>query len=170
MVSIFWQASAFWGDGKMKVKEFLDKSGVKYEFTQHPPAFTAQSMAAAEHEPGKFVAKPVIVKADGKYVMCVLAACYKIDLASLKKQLKAKKLELAQENEIGKLFEDCELGAQPPFGNLYDMPTVMDKSLEDDDHIMFQCGTHDKAVKISMADYRKLVVPEVLEFSYHMTT
>jgi len=154
----------------MTVIEFLDKSGVKYEVTEHKPAFTAQRMAAAEHEPGKYVAKPVIVRADDKYLMCVLAACYKIDLGALKKQLGAKKVELVEEKDMGKIFGDCELGAEPPFGNLYDLTTIMDKALETDDHIKFQAGSHDKAIRISMADYIKLVKPKVLEFSYHTTS
>jgi Ala-tRNA(Pro) deacylase len=154
----------------MRVTEFLDKSGVKYEVTKHQPSFTAQQVAAQEHEPGRFVAKPVVVKADDRYVMCVLSACYKIDLSALKKQLGAKKVGLVEEKDIGKMFADCELGAEPPFGNLYDMPTVMDKALEEDDHIMFQAGSHEKAIRMSMADYRKLVEPKVLQFSYHMTS
>ena len=154
----------------MQVIKFLKKSGVKYEVTKHKPAFSAQEMAAVEHEPGKYVAKPVIVKADGKYVMCVLSACYKIDMRALKKQLGAKKVSLAEEKDMGKLFDDCDLGAEPPFGNLYDLPTVIDKALEKDDHITFQAGTHEKAIRMSMDDYRKLVNPQVLEFSYHVTS
>jgi len=154
----------------MRVIEFLDDSAVSYEVTEHLPAFTAQQIAAAEHEPGRYVAKPVIIKADGKYMMCVLSACYKIDLSALKSQLGAKAVELAEEKEIEKMFDDCELGAEPPFGNLYDLPTVMDKALENDEHIMFQAGTHDKAIRMSMDDYRKLVAPKVLEFSYHVTS
>ena len=154
----------------MRVIEFLDKSGVNYEVTEHRPAFTAQSMAAAAHEPGKYVAKPVIVRADDKYMMCVLSASSKIDLGALKSQIGAKSVELAEEKDIGKLFDDCELGAEPPFGNLYDLPTVMDKALEKDDHITFQGGTHEKAIRMSMDDYRKLVEPKVLEFSYHITS
>jgi Ala-tRNA(Pro) deacylase len=154
----------------MRVIELLDKSAVRYEVSEHPPAFTAQQMAAAEHEPGKYVAKPVIIKADGKYMMCVLSACYKIDLGALKGQLGAQSVELAEEEEIGKIFDDCELGAEPPFGNLYDLPTVMDKAIEKDDHITFQAGTHEKAIRMSMDDYRKLVEPKVLEFSYHVTS
>jgi len=154
----------------MRVIEFLDKSAVHYEVSEHPPVFTAQQMAATEHEPGKYVAKPVIVKVDGKYIMCVLSACSKIDLGALKSQLGAKSVELAEEKEIGKIFDDCELGAEPPFGNLYDLPTVMDKALENDDHIIFQAGSHEKAIRMSMDDYRKLVEPKLLEFSYHMTS
>ncbi len=154
----------------MRVTEFLDKSGVNYEVTEHKPAFTAQNLAAVAHEPGKYVAKPVIVRADDKYVMCVLSACHKIDLRALKKQLGAKSVELAEEKDMGEMFPDCELGAAPPFGNLYDLPTVIDKSLEKDDHITFQGGTHEKAIRMSMDDYRKLVAPKVLEFSYHVTS
>ena len=154
----------------MGVVEFLDKSGVKYNVTEHRPTFTAQQMAAEEHEPGKYVAKPVIVSADGKNTMCVLSASHKIDLGALKKQLGAKSVKLLDEDQMGKLFPDCELGAEPPFGNLYDMPILMDKALEKDDHIMFQAGSHEKAVKMSMSDYRKLVEPKVLQFSYRMTS
>jgi Ala-tRNA(Pro) deacylase len=154
----------------MRVTEFLDKSGVSYKVSEHPAVFTAQQMAAVEHEPGQYVAKPVIVQADGEYLMCVLSACYKIDLGALKEQLGAKSVELAEEKEIGEFFDDCELGAEPPFGNLYDLPTLMDKALEADDHITFQAGTHEKAIRMSMDDYRKLVKPKVLAFSYHMTS
>ena len=154
----------------MGVIEFLDKSKVKYKVTKHKAAFTAQEMAAEEHEPGKYVAKPVVVKADDKYVMCVLPACYNIDLKALKSQLKAKSVKVAKEKELGEIFGDCELGAQPPFGNLYDLPTIMDKVLEQDDHIMFQGGTHEKSIRMSMDDYRKLVGPKVLEFSRHVAS
>ncbi len=152
----------------MRVTEFLDKSAVPYQISEHPPTFTAQQMAAVEHEPGQFVAKPVIIKADGEYMMCVLSACYKIDLGELKDQLGADSVELAEETQIGRIFDDCELGAEPPFGNLYDLPTIMDKALENDDHITFQAGTHEKAVSMSMDEYRRLVKPKVLEFSYHV--
>ncbi len=153
----------------MRVLEFLDKSGIGYEITEHRPTFTAQRMAAVEHEPGKYVAKPVVVKADGKYIMCVLSACYKIDLNALKGQLGAEEVELADESEIAKLCDNCELGAEPPFGNLYDLPTVMDKALSKDDHIVFQAGSHEKAIRMTMEDYRQLVSPAILEFSYHST-
>lgn len=153
----------------MRVIEFLDKSGVSYEVTEHQPTFTAQRMAAAEHEPGKFVAKSVVVKADDEYLLCVLAACYNVDVQALKEQLGAKSVELAEEKEIGQIFTDCELGAQPPFGNLYELPTIMDKDMEKDDHILFQAGSHEKAVRMSMDDYRKLAKPRVLAFSYHAT-
>jgi Ala-tRNA(Pro) deacylase len=150
----------------MQVMEFLDQAGVKYETCEHTPVFSAQGLAAAEHEHGKYVAKPVIVKADDRFLMCVLPAQSKVDLGKLKGQLDSQSVQLADEDEIGKLFPDCELGAEPPFGNLYDLPTVIEKSLEADDHILFQAGTHGKAIRMAMADYRKLVQPKVLAFTF----
>jgi Ala-tRNA(Pro) deacylase len=146
--------------------EFLDQAGVTYETCEHTPVFSAQGLAAAEHEHGKYVAKPVIVRADDRYLMCVLPAPNKVDLGKLKAHLDSQSVELADEDEIGKLFPDCELGAEPPFGNLYDVATVIEKHLEDDDHILFQAGTHGKAIRMSMADYRKLVQPKVLAFTF----
>ena len=153
----------------MPVIEYLKKMGVKYEVTKHQPTFTAQEMAAEEHEPGMHVAKPVVIKADDKYYMCVLPAPYKIDMDTLKSRLSAKKLQLAQEKELARLFPDCDLGAEPPFGNLYNLPTIMDKVMESDEQILFQAGTHDKAIRISMVDYKKLVEPKIFSFSYHAT-
>ena len=151
----------------MKVLELLDEKDVSYNLTEHRPVFTAQTMAQAEHEPGKFVAKPVVVKADGRYMLCVLSAAHKIDLDNLKRQIGAKSVRLADEKEIAEIFDDCEIGAEPPFGKPYGLETIMDKSLDGDDHIMFQAGAHDRAVRISLDDYKRLESPKILSFSYH---
>jgi len=153
----------------MRVQELLDKSSVSYKVTEHRPTFTGQQMAAQEHVSGIYVAKPVIVKADDKFYMCVLPACFKIDLDALKSQLGAAELTLAEEKEMVKLFPDCALGAEPPFGNLYDLPTIIDQAMEEDDEIVFQAGEHEKAIHMKMADYKKLVQPKILKFSYHTT-
>ena len=150
----------------MGVIEYLEKTGVRYEVSEHRPTFTAQRLAAAEHEPGRYVAKPVLVKVDGRYVLCVLAAADKIDLRALKRALGAGVVELAEEKEMGQVFGDCELGAEAPIGKLYEIETVMDKALERDDHIVFQAGTHEKAVRMSMEDYRVIANPKILEFAY----
>jgi len=153
----------------MNVVELLNEKAVKHEIHQHRPSFTSQQMAAEEHTPGMYVAKPVIVKAKEKYYMCVLPACCKIDFDALKSQLGVKDMDLADEKELAKLFPDCSLGAEPPFGNLYDMTTIMDKSLESDEEILFQSGTHEQSIKIKMADYMRIVKPKILSFAYHMT-
>lgn len=153
----------------MKVLEFLDNASVKYEVSQHRPTFTAQQMAAEEHVPGMQVAKPVVIKADDQFYLCVLPACCKIDLDALKSQLGASQLDLADETEMVVLFPDCEVGAEPPLGRLYGLTTLMDKTLETDDFIVFQAGTHANAVKMEMAEYKKLISPRLLSFSYHQT-
>ena len=99
----------------MQLTEFLDKSNVDYEVREHQPAFSAQTMAAVEHESGKYVAKPVLIKADEEYMMCVLSACDKINLQALQGSLGVKCVELADEKEMARIFKDCELGAEPPF-------------------------------------------------------
>jgi Ala-tRNA(Pro) deacylase len=151
----------------MRVTEYLEEQGVKYEIREHRSTFTAQQMAAEEHVPGMTVAKPVVVKADNKYYMCVLPACCKIDFDVLKEQMGVRQIELADEKEMVQIFGDCALGAEPPFGNLYKLDTIMDQSLEDDDEIVFQGGTHEQAIRIAMTDYQKLVRPRILAFSYH---
>ena len=153
----------------MRAIEFLDSLSAKYEVMQHRPTFTAQQMAAEEHVPGRNVAKPVAIKADGEYYLCVLPACYKVDLDALKGQLGAGKIELADESEMAKLFGDCELGAEPPFGGLYGLLTLVDKTLEADEYIVFQGGTHDSAVKMEMAEYKRIANPRILSFSYSTT-
>jgi Ala-tRNA(Pro) deacylase len=151
----------------MKLLEFLDSKKVKYELTTHRPTFTAQQMAAEEHIPGINVAKPVLVRGDGKLYMCVLPACCKIDLDALKQSLGVKKVRLADESEMAEVFGDCQLGAEPPLGNLYNLPTLMDKTLENDEYIICQAGSHEKAVRISLKDYKKIAEPKILAFSYH---
>jgi Ala-tRNA(Pro) deacylase len=150
----------------MKLMDFLDRVSADYEVTEHTATFTSQQLAAEEHIPGLMVAKPVIVAADEEYYMCVLPACYKIDFDTLKRQVGASKIELADENEMAKLFDDCALGAEPPFGILYGLLTFMDTSLEDDEYIVFQGGTHEKAIKMYMKEYLRLARPRVLSFCY----
>jgi Ala-tRNA(Pro) deacylase len=151
----------------MRVTEYLEELGIGYEIREHRSTFTAQQMAAEEHVPGMTVAKPVVIKADNKFYMCVLPACYKIDFDILKEKIGARQVELADEKEMAQLFGDCALGAEPPLGNLYQLPTIMDESLEDDDEIVFQGGTHEQAIRLAMIDYKKLVQPKILAFSYH---
>ncbi len=151
----------------MKVVEFLDSKGVHYEMSQHRPTFTAQQMAAEEHVPGMAVAKPVVVKADTTYYLCVLPACCKIDFDALKRALKADAVVLADEDELAKLFDDCTLGSEPPFGHLYGLETLMDAALDEDTFIVFQAGTHELAIRMDLDDYKKLAQPRVLRYSYH---
>jgi Ala-tRNA(Pro) deacylase len=152
----------------MKLLDYLDEVSADYELTRHDPTFTAQQMAAEEHVHGMNVAKPVIVDADGEYYMCVLPACCKIDFDLLKREIGADEIRLAEEGILAGLFDDCSLGAEPPFGKLYGMLTLMDRSLVAGDHIVFQAGTHEDCIHMSTDEFKRLAEPRILDFSYHM--
>lgn len=149
----------------MTLQSYLDRMGVNYQTSFHPAAFSAQDLAEKEHVPGARVIKPVIVKADGRFIMCALPATCVIDLRELACELHAHQLHLAVEPELGDLFPDCEIGAEPPIGFLYGMPTWIDQFLMADDRITFQAGTHESAVTLTMEDYRRIVQPEVGRFA-----
>jgi Ala-tRNA(Pro) deacylase len=147
------------------VKKLLDLRKIPYEHHVHPTAFTAQQVAASEHIPGTVVAKTVVIKADGNFVMAVLPASLKIDCAALQEELKASELSLANEAEFDCLFPDSEIGAMPPFGNLYGLPVYADESLARDRAILFNAGTHQDAIRMSYRDFRRLVEPKICSFA-----
>jgi Ala-tRNA(Pro) deacylase len=152
----------------MNVQSYLDQLGINYRISHHSTAYRAQDLAATEHVPGQKVIKPVVVRADGEFVMCALPASYKIDLEELKNQLEASNVCLVDEQKLAELFPECELGAEPPIGRMYNMQTLMDESVMCDDQVMFQAGTHDDAITMSLADYRRAAMPEVAHFGRHI--
>jgi Ala-tRNA(Pro) deacylase len=152
----------------MNLPSLLDEMGVNYRLSRHDTTYTAQDLAAAEHVPGRKVIKPVVVKADGRFVMCALPASHRVDLDTLRSQLQANEVQLAGEDELTDLFKDCELGAEPPIGRMFGMPTIMDESLFADERVTFQAGTHQDAVTMTLADYRKVAQPEVAYFGKHL--
>src|SRR6188508_229077 len=148
----------------MNLQTYLDEHGVNYRLSRHQAAYTSQDLAASEHVSGKKVIKPVVVRADGEWIMCALPASYRIDLQELKSQLRAEDVMLADEQTLQRLFPECELGAEPPIGTIFGMPTLMDESLTADDTVMFQAGTHTDAVTMSLAEYRRLANAEIAHF------
>ena len=148
-----------------KLKEFLDSRGVKYVSVQHSLAYTAPEIAASAHVSGDDFAKTVIVKLDGRMAMVVVPAHRKIVLAELRGLLASDEVELATEHEFMGRFPDCELGAMPPFGNLYDMPVYIDKSLSEHPEIAFNAGTHREVLKMASDDFTRLVNPIVMELA-----
>jgi Ala-tRNA(Pro) deacylase len=145
-----------------KLKEFLDSHGVKYVTISHSRAYTAQRIAELTHIPGKELAKTVIVKLDDKFAMAVLPASKRVDLDYLKRGVEAKQVELASEAEFKDLFPDCEVGAMPPFGNLYDMDVYVAEQLTGDEEIAFNAGSHTELVRMSYKDFENLVRPKVI--------
>ena len=144
-----------------KTREFLDSHYVKYITISHSPAFTAQEIAASAHIPGKELAKTVMVKIDGAMAMAVLPASAKVDFELLRDVARAGEAELATEKEFADLFPECEVGAMPPFGNLYDMAVYVADTLADDAEIAFNAGSHSELIRIAYQDYERLVRPTV---------
>jgi Ala-tRNA(Pro) deacylase len=147
-----------------RLKEFLDSKKVKYEVIKHPAAYTAQELAAVEHVKGRRHAKVVIVKSDGGHLMAVLPADHRVDLKKLD-ELTGQRTLLATEAEFKSLFPDCEPGTMPPFGALYNLPMLVEKSLAAEDEIVFEAGTHTEAVRMKWADFEKLAQPKLAEFA-----
>jgi Ala-tRNA(Pro) deacylase len=148
-----------------QLKDFLDSNHVKYKTITHSPQYTAHEIAASAHIPGKDLAKTVIVKVDGEFAMAVLPASRHVSLTRLKEATGAGDAEIASEKEFEELFPDCEVGAMPPFGNLYDMPVFAAEQLTEDEEIAFNAGSHTELVQISYRDFDKLVHPKVVALS-----
>jgi Ala-tRNA(Pro) deacylase len=148
-----------------KLREFLDGQGIKYVTVSHPVAYTAQETAALTHVVSKELAKTVIVKVDGALAMAVLPASYEVDLSRLRAATGARTISLAKEKEFKNQFPECEIGAMPPFGNLYGMAVFVDESLAKDKEIAFNAGSHNELVRLFYDDFERLVKPTVLKFS-----
>ncbi len=140
--------------------ECLKENKVSYEILRHPEAVTAQRIAQAEHVKGRHHAKVVMVKSGDQHLMMVLPADHHIDLEKVEKAI-GKPVSMGKEQEFKSLFPDCAIGAMPPLGNLYGVPTYVDRDLAKQDYIVFEAGTHTDAIKISYGDYEKIVKPKV---------
>jgi Ala-tRNA(Pro) deacylase len=147
-----------------KLKVYLDCERVHYDVLPHPEAYRALAIAQILHAPEKEMAKVVIVKVDERFVMMVLPASWNVDLHRLREVFVTNHVRLATEDELKGLFPDCEVGAMPPFGILYGLPVYVDRSLTEDEQIIFEAGTHSEAIRMRYWDFAALVFPVVTEF------
>ena len=145
-----------------KLKAMLDEAKIPYEVYTHPLAYTAQEIAAKQHVPGKELAKVVMLEADDQLVMGVLPGNLKVHLHTARANLGAATLRLATEDEFRSRFPECEVGAMPPFGNLFGLQVVVDPALEKDQYIFFNAGNHVQTVRMKYKDFAELVKPRVL--------
>ena len=151
-----------------KLKELLEKENIKYISKFHSTIYTAQEIAASAHIPGKELAKTVMLKLDGKMAMVVLPASYQVNFTLLKEASGARQAELATEEEFETLFPDCNIGAMPPFGNLYGMDVFADESLTKDQEIAFNAGSHYELIKLAYKDFERLVNPKIVKVAEKM--
>lgn len=147
-----------------RLHQFLQQNNASYTHHAHPTVYTAKEVASTEHIPEHRVAKTVIYCGNEGFGMVVLPADHVVDMQELRAALGLTRLRLATEKELAELFTDCELGAMPPFGGLYDIPTYLESSLADEPRIAFNAGTHHDVVYVAMEDYRRLAKPTILHF------
>lgn len=152
-----------------QLKEYLNQEGVKYTSINHTTAYTAQETAQSAHISGNEMAKTIIVNLDGKKAMAVLPAPEHIDLELLKEATGATQASFATESEFTSLFSECEIGAMPPFGNLYHMDVYVEESLSNDDVIAFNACSHRELIKMSYKDYAQIVKPKIIRMSTQYT-
>ena len=143
---------------------------VPYRLLYHRNVYNAAALADSINAPAKEVAKVVILRADGHYVMAVLPACRMIDVRQFAITAEGKDLAFAREKEIKKLFPDCETGAMPPFGNLYNLRVYVDESLAREEYILFPAGSHHESIKMGFGDFKRLVLPTVGQFALEPLT
>jgi Ala-tRNA(Pro) deacylase len=151
-------------DGRQRLEGYLRENGVPFEVEEHPTAYTAQRIAASEHVPGRMLAKVVMATTDGGLVMLVLPAPSMVDVAKVS-ELLGEETRLASESEFSPTFPDCEPGAMPPFGNLYDVPVYVDRALGENERIVFQAGTHNVTMSVGYADFERLTRPTAADIS-----
>jgi Ala-tRNA(Pro) deacylase len=142
-----------------KLRDFLDSHKVRYAVISHSPAYTAAEVAESAHIPGRQLAKTVIVKIDGRLAIAVVPATHNVHTDALRKAAGAREVVLAAESEFGERFPDCELGAMPPFGNLYDMEVFVSPQLAEDELICFNACNHRELLRMSYSDFERLVQP-----------
>jgi Ala-tRNA(Pro) deacylase len=148
-----------------KLKEFLDAQGVKYVSIKHSQAYTAQEVAASAHVPGRSMAKVVIVELDGEMAMAVLPANRKVVLQDLRDITGSERVKFVAEDKFKDRFPDCEIGAMPPFGNLYGMEVYAADALARNEEIAFNAGSHEEIIKLAYRDFERLVKPRVMAFT-----
>lgn len=148
-----------------RLEKLFSEQGVKFTLTSHPEVYTAQEIAAVEHVSGYTVAKTVAVAADGKLALIVLPAPHRVALDKVKRALGAKEVRLAREEEFGRVFPDCEVGAMPPFGSLYGVPVYVDRALAQDPQIVFRAGSHRETMTVAYADFERLERPQGGDFA-----
>jgi Ala-tRNA(Pro) deacylase len=150
----------------MNVQQYIEQRGIPFRMLNHQPTYAAQRLAQVMHVPGEEVAKAVLLRADDGFVLAVLSATRTVDLERVREIVGAASVDLASEPDCGSHFADCELGALPPFGSKYGMRTLVDRSLSEDEEIVFEGNTHHEAIRMKFRDYLELERPRLADFSH----
>ena len=148
-----------------RIRDYLDSQNVPYETLHHSQAFTAQEVAHSLHISGKKCVKAVVAEGDNKTVLAVVPASHRLNFEQLKSALRANQVEMLVESELVELFPDCDLGAIPPFGNLYGIEVWVDRAVASAEKVLFCAGTHEDCIRMRYSDFAKLARPFVGQFA-----
>jgi Ala-tRNA(Pro) deacylase len=143
----------------MTIRDFLRGESVWHQLVLHQPSASSSRRAHFLGLPGRFVAKTVLLSAGGRYVLAVLPATHRVDLPRLAEFLRVDDLRVACEEDLMRIFADCELGAIPPFGRLYGVPTVIDASLSGMCEIVVPGQARHEGIRIRYRDFETLERP-----------
>lgn len=143
-----------------RLQTYLDGANVAYRTVGHSPTYTAQETAAVSHVSGKRLLKCVMVNGDGRHYLAVTRADQKIDLEKCRRILGVREAVLEREEDFRRLFDDCEPGAMPPFGNLWGVPTIVDDAVPTKTDVAFNAGDHSTLVEMRYDDFDRLVQPQ----------
>jgi Ala-tRNA(Pro) deacylase len=144
---------------------YLNSNKVEFHVLEHDPAFSAHDVALRTNVPESEMAKAIVIRIEERYWMAVLRADQRINEQLLKRTFAAKNVHLAHEEDLGNLFPDCQIGAMPPFGNLYGLPVLVEEGLAEGDEIVFNACTHTKAIRMKFNDFKRLAKPVIAGFS-----
>lgn len=144
---------------------YLENNKVEYRIMEHTPAFSAHEVAVAVHVPERELAKAILVRIDDRYWMTVLRSDHRLNTHTIKRAFAAKQVHLAHEEDLESLFPDCQVGAMPPFGNLYGLPVLVDEALTEDEEIVFNACSHTKVIRMKFRDFKELSRPVITRFA-----
>lgn len=144
---------------------YLNSNKIEFQVLEHDPAFSAHDVAVTTHIPESVMAKAVLIRIEERYWMAVLRADQRINQQLIKRTFAARNVHLAHEEDLGMLFPDCQIGAMPPFGNLYGLPVLVEEGLAEDEEIVFNACTHTKAIRMKFKDFRRLAKPVIAGFA-----
>jgi Ala-tRNA(Pro) deacylase len=143
------------------VLAYLNKGHIEYKVISHAPAYTLRNTALVTHVPDRELAKTLVVRAGRQLWMAVIPADRRLSEQLVKRVLEVPHVRLATEEELEALFPDSDIGAMPPFGNLYGLPVIVDQSLSEHGEIVFNACSYTEAIRMKFADFEHLVSPLV---------
>jgi len=138
------------------VVDYLQQNRIPYDVVPHPHTSTTRGTVESTHIPPERMAKAVVLRDNGGYVMAVIPGSRHVSVRALSKKL-GRELVLAEESRLAPVFRDCELGAIPPLGPAYGIETIVDDGLVGQPEIYFEAGDHEEIIRVDGDQFLSLL-------------